>query len=203
MKIKIFKADKKSRRIKVFIPFEMRAERELFKTIDEWAYHKYQKRFSIPNLESNLNLLKTIFKGRFIEIEEQSKPTAKYTLNTESVEAMYNAEQKLVLKAYSLNTITNYLSELKAFFKYFESYDHNSITKEQIESYIYYMVSKYKMGESKQNLAINAIKFYFEQVIGQPREYYDIQRPKKSHQLPNVLSEGEVKKLINSPCNPN
>jgi site-specific recombinase XerD len=34
-----------------------------------------------------------------------------------------------------------------------------------------------------------------------PREYYNIQRPKQSHQLPNVLSGEEVFKLINSPKN--
>ena len=34
-----------------------------------------------------------------------------------------------------------------------------------------------------------------------PREYYDIQRPKRANQLPNTLSVEEVYKLINSPTN--
>ena len=38
-------------------------------------------------------------------------------------------------------------------------------------------------------------------MLGKPREYYDIQRPKKSQSLPNVLSGAEINRLINSPAN--
>lgn len=48
---------------------------------------------------------------------------------------------------------------------------------------------------------INAIKFYYEQVLGKPRAYYDIQRPKRSMSLPNVLSMKEVETFINTPKN--
>lgn len=38
-------------------------------------------------------------------------------------------------------------------------------------------------------------------MLGQPREYYNIQRPKRAKELPNVLSMTEVIRLINSPQN--
>jgi len=44
-------------------------------------------------------------------------------------------------------------------------------------------------------------KIYYEQVLGKPREYYNIQRPKNSKSLPNVLSAEAVKRLLTSPRN--
>jgi len=68
-------------------------------------------------------------------------------------------------------------------------------------SYLYHLIEKYKISESKQNTVINAIKAYYEHVLGRPREYYDIQRPKKPQTLPNVLSQEETKRLLNAPSN--
>lgn len=46
--------------------------------------------------------------------------------------------------------------------------------------------------------AINAIKFYYEQVLGRPVKTYYVQRPKKEKRLPEVLSEEEVASILNS-----
>ena len=57
------------------------------------------------------------------------------------------------------------------------------------------------MSASQQNQRINSIKFYYEKVLGYDKLYYKIERPKKKHALPNVLSVGEVKKIIDSTRN--
>lgn len=202
MTIIIYSPKPNAKRIKFFIPYKMLEERELVKKIELKCYHKEQELWSIPNTKENTNLLKTIFRGKYkVETENQAPAMPKYTLNNKSIEALVQLEKKLILKSYSKNTIDSYKSELSIFLKYFEKFNLKMITKDQIESYIHYMITKYKISESKQNLAINAIKFYYEQVLGQPREYYDIQRPKKANSLPNVLSEQEVLALINSPSN--
>jgi integrase/recombinase XerD len=94
-----------------------------------------------------------------------------------------------------------YLYELSCFLKYFENHELKNITKEQIDAFVYHMVSKHKISESKQNGLINAIKFFYEQVLAMPREYYTIQRPKRSQSLPNVLGTEETLRLINAPQN--
>ncbi|GAA4730089.1 tyrosine-type recombinase/integrase [Flavisolibacter ginsenosidimutans] len=43
---------------------------------------------------------------------------------------------------------------------------------------------------------INAIKFYFEQVLGREKFFWEIPRPKKHLQIPKVLSEAELRKLF-------
>jgi len=202
MEIIIYNPHVKAGRIKIFIPYKMESERGLIKNIEGRFYHKTQKIWSIAHTENNLNLLKTIFEGKYKLVDEQKKELApKFTLNEHSVLELCAAEKKLILKTYSLSTIKNYKSELSVFFKYFENFDLKMVTKDQIESYIYHMITKYKIGESKQNVAINAIKFYYEHVLGLPREYYDIARPKDSKTLPNVLPFGEVMKLIDAPKN--
>ena len=49
---------------------------------------------------------------------------------------------------------------------------------------------------STQNTALNAIKYYLEQVLRGERRTYFIDRPIKEHKLPRVLSEAEVKRMI-------
>ncbi len=202
MNIIIYKPRKGARRIKIFIPYPMKNERELLKKMQTHFYHSSQKLWSVINSKQNFETLQKIFAGKYI-LEEETPRLNKtnFELNEKSLIALSMTEQKLMLKAYSTNTINNYKSDLIYFLKYFEKYDLKTVTKEQIESYVYYMVTKYKLGESKQNNIINAIKFYYEKVLGLPREYYDIQRPKKAKQLPNTLSKDEVMKLINSPKN--
>jgi len=202
MEIIIYNPGAKARRIKIYIPYQMENERAMLKNIEGRFYHKTQRLWSIVHNELNLNLLKTIFKGKYTLLDEQQKEIVpKFTLGEKSVLALYETEKKLILKAYSYSTLKNYKSELSVFFKYFENFELKMVTKEQIESYIFHMITKYKIGESKQNVAINAIKFYYEHVLGMPREFYDIQRPKNSKTLPNVLPFSEVAKLINAPSN--
>jgi site-specific recombinase XerD len=202
MKIVIYQPRTGSKRIKLFIPYEMKNERDLIKKMQTRFYHAGQKLWSVLNTGNNLELLKKMYAGKYeIEEDQQIIKQPKFTLKDASLLALSQAEQKLILKGYSPNTLKSYSSELSGFLKYFENHDLKNVTKDQIESYIYYLITKYKISDSRQNSAINAIKFYYEQVLNMPREYYDIQRPKRAHQLPNTLSKEEVIKLINSPGN--
>ena len=202
MNILIYSPLPRARRIKIYIPYEMQKERLLLKTLAGRFYHKQQRLWSVLNTSENIELLKKQFKGKYSVIKEEKKTTIPtVVLNESSLDKLRKVERKLILKGYSLNTLNSYRSELRSFFSYFESQELLNLTKDEIESYIHYLISKYNIGEHKQNVSINAIKFYYEQVAGMPREYYDIQRPKRSKNLPNVLSSHEVLSIINSPKN--
>ncbi len=43
---------------------------------------------------------------------------------------------------------------------------------------------------------LNALKFYFEQVLGREKFFWEILRPKKRQQLPKVLSEKELERMF-------
>src|SRR5690606_1084581 len=53
-----------------------------------------------------------------------------------------------------------------------------------------------KVSSSYQNQVINAVKFYYEKVRKGVRKEYIIDRPFKERQLPEVLSEEDVLKIM-------
>jgi site-specific recombinase XerD len=103
----------------------------------------------------------------------------------------------MTLKNYSPNTIRTYKSMLQEFLEYYRELDPAKITEVQIRDYLLYLIEKRDVSISYQNQSINAIKFYYEQVLGRPVRTYYIQRPKKPKVLPNVLSEEEIQLILN------
>jgi site-specific recombinase XerD len=193
----------KSGRFKVFIPYALKSEREAFKKLNTSFYHVSQKLWSMVNTPENLKKVQELFGEKLIleQKEPVQHPQPNFTLGVGSQEALDLLKQKLILKAYSPSTIGNYATAFSKFLRFFEQRDIRSITKEEIEGFVYHQISKYKISDSAQNSLINAVKAYYEQVLGKPREYYDIQRPKASQALPNVLSKEEIAGIIQATSN--
>jgi site-specific recombinase XerD len=76
------------------------------------------------------------------------------------------------------------------------------ITDGLIKAYQLYLADQRKVSISTQNTAINAIKFYLEKVHHGERKVYYVDRPMKEFKLPRVLSQQEVKALIEVTQNP-
>ena len=199
----IYQCSPKAQRIKFYIPYAALEIRAAVKKLNTSFYHPTQKLWSVVNTNENFEKLKQILgPGTTIESRQfQTAPIPAKKLGNEAVEALEKVEQSIILKGYSRNTLKNYRNELIQFFSYFEGRDYKTIRKEEIESFVAMLISKHKISNTKQNQLINAIKFYYEKVLGQPREFYNIQRPKKAKELPNVLSMQEVSRLINTPDN--
>lgn len=104
---------------------------------------------------------------------------------------------KLILSGKSKSTVKAYRSQILHFFKHFESVDIAQISKDDIEKYIYHLKTKHQISDAKQNIIINAIKFYMEKVLGKPRTMYELTRPKVAKVLPGTLSESDTIQLIN------
>lgn len=109
--------------------------------------------------------------------------------------------QTLKLKAYSPNTIKTYSNELIPFFKTFSNYNPQEITEDLIRRYLLYCAEVQQLSEFTINSRMNAIKFYYEQVLHNHRMFFEIPRPKKPKVLPKVLSVEEVRKIINLTTN--
>lgn len=103
----------------------------------------------------------------------------------------------LTLKNYAKNTIRTYRTMMQEFLEFYSKLDPAKITEEQIREYLLYLIDQRDVSISYQNQSINAIKFYYEQVLGRPVRTYYIQRPRKEWNLPNVLSEKEVELILN------
>lgn len=104
----------------------------------------------------------------------------------------------LIRKRYSPNTIKTYSSYMKSFMKEFHHIPLDTITNQQINDYILKLIRTKGISPSQQNQRINAIKFYYEKVLGQDKMLLHIERPRKSRELPKVLSEDEVLGILNN-----
>ena len=197
MKAIIYQAQENAKRIKFHIPYQAKAWRKEVKSLNTSFFHYHQKLWSIVNTSENMSRLKAIF-GADMEVQSVSTsvrmPIKELSEKSKNILALY--EQKIILKGYSPLTLKSYRSALINYLSYFEERDLGQVTKEEIEGYLLHLITKYKISETRQNLIINAVKFYYEHILRKPREYYDIQRPKKTQSLPNVLSVNEIKKLI-------
>lgn len=117
-------------------------------------------------------------------------------LNQEQQIVLRMMEQKLHLKGYTSNTTKTYLFQFKEFMHFYANSYPIELTDVDIRNYLLYLVEKKKVSKSTQNQAINAIKFFYEIVMGQVRQTYYIERPMKDRPLPQVLSEEEVVSII-------
>ncbi|HXI00285.1 MAG TPA: site-specific integrase [Sphingobacteriaceae bacterium] len=113
------------------------------------------------------------------------------------------AELKLKLQElrYSEKTIKTYSNSFEEFINYYHKFDINTLDEPMIIAYLRHLVTERKVSSSYQNQAINAIKFYYERVLGGQRKFYFIERPLKENTLPVVLSEAEVISILKATIN--
>jgi len=202
MKAIIYTPQPNAKRIKVYIPYKRTDFRTDIKAMDSSFWHHNQKLWSVINIETNYNKLKSIFGNDYILKESKAtKPVQRRKLSEQGLKGLEELERTLTLKGMSFSTINTYKYMVSVFFSRFMNQDIKMISKDDIEGFIYQLIKENGISESFQNQMINGIKAYYEYVLGMPREFYDIKRPKKSVVIPNVLSEEEVFKIIQFPRN--
>lgn len=152
----------------------------------------------------NTNELKQYLEQRKAISLDQTKPIKKVTAlqlvkfplcssNILAYEAMKN---KLIVKGYSPNTIKNYLYEFQLLLRLLKERSVNDLEKDHIQSYLLWLLKEQGCSETKVHTTVNAIKFYFEQVIERQKVVYDLPRPKKPFKLPSILAAEEIIQLI-------
>ncbi|MGB9615147.1 MAG: site-specific integrase, partial [Fervidobacterium sp.] len=104
--------------------------------------------------------------------------------------------EKLKELRYSVNTQNVYTDLFEEFINYYPDKAADEITEEEIITFLRYLVNARKISTSYQNQSINAIKFYYERVLGGKRKIYLIERPRKENHLPEVLSEEEIASIL-------
>ena len=168
-----------------------------------------QKIKGIATLDVSLLKQQLVKRRQILSIKTNSSITSKKPLKSLSKSTLvafnitdHNMQQlqlmikTLQLKAYSQNTIALYRSEVLCLMRLLDKRNIESLTKNQIKSYLLWLLQVKKYSEAKVHTVINALKFYFEQVLYKPKMFFEIPRPKKPFKLPTVHSQSEVKKII-------
>jgi len=108
--------------------------------------------------------------------------------------------KKLEVNRYAANTAKIYIRYFEIFMGHFEGKELLEINELDISNYMQELVQLGK-SDAYLNQMINAIKFYYEVVLGMPNRFYAIDRPRKKERLPVVISKEEVKRLIDTITN--
>jgi len=125
-------------------------------------------------------------------------PNYIHTISQENREALQQFTRQLNLKAYSPSTIRTYSNAFTQFLNTVKDKPAKEFTVSRLKDYLEYCFTKLKLSEATLHSRINALKFYYEQVLGKEKFFWEIPRPKKPDILPKVISKERIADLINS-----
>jgi integrase/recombinase XerD len=170
-------------------------------------FNKDNNWWSIPNSElviKNVKEKAEELKLNMVYINE-AKGVKKPRISNLDVPNYRPCPESMILKLrelrYSEASIRSYKHLFEELINYHYTKDIDTISEPEIIQFCRYLVMERGVSSSTQNQAINAIKFYFEKVLGGQRKFYMLERPIKEQTLPEVLSEDEVKRILKATPN--
>lgn len=196
------------------IGLQFNADKVIQALVKELPEPKWSKEFNmvyVINNKSNINLIFEKFRGvawvncnyffKDRQLSNNNQTTDISWFNKRPIKKNTRAcpeefVQKLELKKYSNSTVKNYVYSFEKFINYYKDRPLFSINENDIRVYLKTLIEEDR-SNSYINMSINSIKFYYEMVLGMPNRFYSIERPRKEHKLPKVLSKEEVISLIN------
>lgn len=119
-------------------------------------------------------------------------------MSKENGEALDQYNRHLILKGYSLSTIRTYTNEFTQFLNTIKSKPAAEFTVSRLKDYLQYCHVTLHLSENTLHSRINALKFYYEQILKKEKFFWEIPRPKKRDILPKVISKERIADLINS-----
>ena len=175
----------KNRKV-IFMRFDYEKERiaRLKEKFPQAKWSSTQKAWYLPDTDANrqrLGLLpKPCSEKNSLKINEHNQAELK------------RIEEFLILKAYSPSTIKSYVNELYAYMQLLGTHKACQISADKIRAYILYCHKELKLSENTIHSRLNALKFYYEQVLGREQFFIEIPRPKRKCLLPKVISQKDI-----------
>lgn len=219
---KIIVKKKDQQWIRIYVPYDKKGWTTVIRNIHGRQWNTEKVCWEIPNVKNSYRILKKHIGLKYIQFdfviekdipEECNIPLPVYgkwktkkanlfnLLNQDQKAAIQQTEEQIILKRLSISTLKSYKTHLIAIFHFYKNILPEELTNENIQAYLLHQIKVKKISESTQNSIISAIKAYWEKVLKRPKEKIDIPLPKKPKKLPNVFSQEEVVKLIETPKN--
>ena len=148
---------------------------------------------SFPNESVSKNQVKS---NSVISSKPSGRTNFPNSLSKENKEALQRFTRQLHLKAYSGSTIKTYTNEFTQFLQTIKDKPASDFSVSRLKDYFQYCYAVLHLSENTMHSKINALKFYYEQVLGREKFFWEIPRPKKHLILPKVLGEEELRRLF-------
>lgn len=118
---------------------------------------------------------------------------------TQERDPLYNLEQELRIRGFSRKTIKSYVLYNKIFLEFIRK-SPKSVSNDDIRQYLISLKDRDR-ASSTLNVALNALKFYYRQVLKR-KFFFDIKGAKKTNYLPTILSKDEIDRMLVKTTNP-
>ncbi len=122
--------------------------------------------------------------------------THKFEIDSVQQKARDAFESQLRVQQYSNATLRSYRNCFVLFLQQFPDRKPSGIPPDEVKNFLVRFHDQHNPSASYYNLMVNAVKFFFEKVLGRHRTVYQLPRARKPQQLPSVFAEEEIKKLI-------
>jgi integrase/recombinase XerD len=169
----------------------------------------------IPNYRQNLELLKNYFNTRITRIEtkliEPPKVMPSFDpaqiinklpkIDSESLQEIERFKHLMEQKRYSDSTVKTYVMAITSFLRFIKPKTSIEATNEDMRRFVYHYLIPHKLSFSYQNQAVNAAKLFFKTIKGSILITEQLERPRREHKLPNVLSKEEVAAILQALSN--
>ena len=192
----------RSQRLKLIFGFN-KALIKAIKQMPYWSWNAREKWWTIPFSEKLLQEIKAISEAEHLtfRFEKEDFDVTKVPRKTAyDVPNYKHVPESMILKLrelrYSEQTLKSYKSLFEELINYYPTIEIDRIDEAKIVAFCQYLVIDRKVSISYQNQAINAIKFYYERVLGGQRKIYALQRPDKEKALPTVFNTDEIVRIL-------
>lgn len=101
-------------------------------------------------------------------------------------------------RRYSASTVKTYVHALQVFLGYFADRELKTLNNDDVREFMYERIVREELSFSYQNQVVNALRLFFREILKSEIDPYKLERPRTEHKLPNVLSKGEVKNILES-----
>ncbi|MDQ2753490.1 MAG: site-specific integrase [Bacteroidota bacterium] len=134
-------------------------------------------------------------------LQEEVKPTQRLPhISLNNQQELVKYLQHLCLKAYSRSTVHTYRNDFLQLLQLLGNVKVQYLEPEHLQRYLLYCMQK-GLTENSIHSRMNALKYYYEQVLHREKMFFDIPRPKKPLLLPKLLNENELRKLFSALAN--
>ncbi len=196
--------------IRVFLdPYPSTADINEIKScrFSRWNYR--EKNWMVPRFGQNLNRLRKYFGDRIVSFEVRENE-ATGNAQPENDDRQRQAgivlpvnepflkqnEEQMILKGMSRSTRRTYRSELGRFLADIKHIPATDFSHDRLRKYLAWCLETLGLSENTIHSRMNALKFFYEQVLHREKFFYDIPRPKRPMLLPKLLNEDELGRLF-------
>lgn len=181
-------------------------------TLEQSALHQYlgekkkaEKMQPVPvNPKSNstkINVFQVRKPGKNGWINTQIVADKKERISPVNAHILPAMQQHLKLKAYSPSTIRTYLNEMSQMLNLLNDIPADQLRAEHLKRYLVFCFEKLQLKENTLHSRMNALKFYYEQVLRREKLFWEIPRPKKQLLLPRFFNQDEITAILNAADN--